>query len=262
MNFQNIITSQNGAVLLITVNRPEKMNALNMLTLSEFEQAMKLAYNNEEIKGIVITGSGEKAFIAGADIKEFADYSKTQGREMVENGQKVLKLVEECPKPVIAAVNGYALGGGCELAMACHLRVGSENAKFGQPEVKLGIIPGYGGTQRLLQLIGKSKAMELLLTGNIIDATEAKNLGMLNYIVPIESLILKSIELLTKIINNSSIAVKGIINTTNAFYDYKTDGFNTEIQEFEKCFGSIDFIEGTNAFISKREPNFNRKKSE
>ena len=161
MDFQNILTSQKNKIFLITINRPDKMNALNMLTLSEFEKAMMMAFNNREIKGIIITGAGEKAFIAGADIKEFKTYSKKQGREMVENGQRVLKLVEECPKPIIAAVNGYALGGGCELAMACHIRVGSGNAKFGQPEVKLGIIPGYGGTQRLIQLIGKSKAMEL-----------------------------------------------------------------------------------------------------
>lgn len=256
MDFQNIVTTQENHIFLITINRPVYLNTLNMLTLSEFEKAMIIAYKNEEIKGIIITGAGDKAFIAGADIKEFANYSKVQGKEMVENGQRVLKLIEECPKPVIAAINGYALGGGCELAMACHLRIGSENAKFGQPEVKLGIIPGYGGTQRLLQLIGKSKALELLLTGDTIDATEAKNLGLLNCIVTIDNLIPKSIELLTKIINNSPIAVKSIINSTNGFFSYHIDGFKNEIFEFEKCFCSIDFFEGTNAFISKRKPNF------
>jgi enoyl-CoA hydratase len=258
MNFQNIITSLRDNIFIITINRPENRNALNMSTFSEFERAMMIAYSNRDIKGIIITGEGDKAFIAGADIKEFATYTKKQGKEMVENGQRVLKLIEECPKPVIAAVNGYALGGGCELAMACHLRIGSENAKFGQPEVKLGIIPGYGGTQRLIQLIGKSKALELLLTGETIDAIEAKNLGLLNYCVKAEDLIPKSIELLTKIIENSPIAVNSIINATNAFYSYNIDGFDNEIQEFAKCFGSEDFIEGTNAFISKRRPNFSK----
>lgn len=257
MDLQNIITTLENHIFLITINRPEKLNALNKLTLSEFEKAMIMANKNKEIKGIIITGAGEKSFIAGADIKEFANYSKSQGKEMVENGQRILKLIEECPKPVIAAVNGYAMGGGCELAMACHLRLGSENAKFGLPEVKLGIIPGYGGTQRLLQLIGKSKAMELLLTGDTIDANEAKNLGLLNSITTIESLIPKSIELLTKILENSPISVKSIISTVNAFFSYNVDGFTNEIQEFEKCFGSDDFFEGTNAFVSKRKPKFN-----
>jgi enoyl-CoA hydratase len=256
MDFQNIITARDNHIFTITINRPDNLNALNMMTLSEFEKAMIMAYTNEEIKGIIITGSGDKAFIAGADIKEFANYSKSQGKEMVINGQRVLKLIEECPKPIIAAVNGYALGGGCELAMACHLRIGSENAKFGQPEVKLGIIPGYGGTQRLLQIVGKSKAMELLLTGDTIDAIEAKNLGLLNYVVPIENLISRTTELLTKILSNSPIAVKSIINASNGFFSCNVDGFYNEILEFEKCFGSVDFFEGTNAFISKRKPNF------
>jgi enoyl-CoA hydratase len=257
MNFENIITRQENNILLITINRPDKLNALNKLTLSELEQAMIIGYTKEKIKGIILTGAGEKAFIAGADIKEFSDYSKEQGKEMVINGQRVLKIIEECPKPVIAAINGYALGGGCEVAMACHLRIGTETAIFGQPEVKLGIIPGYGGSQRLLQIIGKTKAMELLLTGDSINANEAKKLGLLNYIVQSENLIIKSIELLTKIIYNSPLAIKSIINTTNAFFSHNVDGFSIEIQEFEKCFGSNDFIEGTNAFITKRKPIFN-----
>lgn len=259
MDFQNILITQEKSILLIKINRPDNMNALNKITLSEFEKAMLFAYKNENIKGIIITGTGEKAFIAGADIKEFSTYSKAQGKKMVENGQRVLKLVEECPKPVIAAVNGYALGGGCELAMACHLRIGSENAKFGQPEVKLGIIPGYGGSQRLIQLVGKAKAFEMLLTGETIDANEAKNYGLLNYVVASENLILKSFELLNKILDNSPIAVTSVINTTNAYYNYNVDGFKNEIVEFEKCFGSDDFIEGTNAFILKRKPNFSKK---
>jgi enoyl-CoA hydratase len=256
MTFQNIITRQENHIFLITINRPENLNALNSLTLSEFEKAIKLAFTANEIKGIIITGAGDKAFIAGADIKEFAGFTKLQGKEMVENGQRVLKLIEESPKPVIAAINGYALGGGCELAMACHLRIGSENAKFGQPEVKLGIIPGYGGTQRLHQIIGKAKAFEFLLTGDTIDAIEAHRLGLLNYIVTFSNLIPFSIELMTKIINNSPIAIKSIINATNAFYAFNLDGFKNEILEFENCFGSVDFVEGTNAFITKRKPVF------
>jgi enoyl-CoA hydratase len=256
MEFENIITYLEGNIFQIMINRPDKMNALNMLTLSEFEEAMKIADSDKNVKGIIITGSGEKAFIAGADIKEFSKYTKKQGREMVENGQRVLKLIEECSKPVIAAINGFALGGGCELAMACHIRIGSQNAKFGQPEVKLGIIPGYGGTQRILQIIGKAKAFELLLTGSVIEASEAKELGLLNYVTSSETLIPKATEILNKILENSPIAIKSIINTVNGFFAKEIDGFKYEIMEFEKCFGSKDFFEGTEAFISKRKPNF------
>jgi enoyl-CoA hydratase len=256
-SFKNITVTQEHNILLIVINRPKNLNALNKLTLLEFERSMMSAYSDDSIKGIIITGAGDKAFIAGADIKEFKFYSNAQGKEMVENGQRVLKLIEDCPKPTIAAVNGYALGGGCELAMACHLRIGTDNAKFGLPEVKLGIIPGYGGTQRLHQLVGKSKAMELLLTGGTINAEEAEKIGLLNYIVSSDTLLTKALELLTKILNNSPVAIKSIIKATNAYYTFNVDGFNTEIQEFKKCFGSSDFDEGTDAFISKRKPNFN-----
>jgi enoyl-CoA hydratase len=254
--FENLLVNFENNVFQITVNRPQNLNALNMKTLNEFEQAISIVYREKEIRGVIVTGSGEKAFIAGADIKEFSGFSREQGRQMVENGQRVLKLVEECPKPVIAAINGYALGGGCELAMACHIRIASENARFGQPEVKLGIIPGYGGTQRLLQLVGKTKAMEMLMTGDPIDAFEAKSLGILNYIVKPDQLIPKSKEVLHQIFSNSSIAIKSVINSVSAFYASDVDGFIAEINEFEKCFGSEDFIEGTNAFINKRKPSF------
>jgi len=258
MELQYIKKTLENHVLIITVNRPDKMNALNMQTLSEFEIAMKVANTTDEVRGIIITGAGDKAFIAGADIIEFSGYSKEQGRKMVENGQRVLKLVEECSKPVIAAINGYALGGGCELAMACHLRIGSVNAKFGQPEVKLGIIPGYGGTQRLIQLIGKSKAMELLLTGDTINAEEAKNLKLLNLITTPEDLIPQAIKMLNRILENSPLAIRGIINSVNAFYSDGGCGFSSEILEFVNCFGSSEFIEGTDAFLSKRKPDFNK----
>ena len=260
MNQKNVHRSLENRILLITINRPDNLNALNLETLSELEHAVREVYSNNDISGAIITGTGNKAFVAGADIKEFANYTKTQGRKMAENGQRIFKLVEECPKPIIAAVNGYALGGGCELAMACHLRIAAPNAKFGQPEVKLGIIPGYGGTQRLLQILGKTHAMKLLLTGGTIDAMEAKNYGLLTDIVPAENLISACESLLKKIMENSPLAIKSTINSVNAFYSHNVDGFKKEIEEFEICFGSNDFKEGTTAFLSKRKPDFFEKK--
>lgn len=259
MNLQNILIQFENKILILTINRPQELNVLNMTTLLEIEKVLSLIYKDKSIRGVVITGSGSKSFIAGADIKEFSTYSKEEGRQMVEKGQSVFKMIEECPKPILAAINGFALGGGCELAMACHVRVASLNAKFGQPEVKLGIIPGYGGTQRLHQIIGKSKAMEMLLTGKSIDATEALNLKLVNYIVSSKELMAKSIELLSQVIENSPMAISSIINASNSYYSYKEDGFNTEISEFSACFGSADFKEGTDAFISKRKPDFFRK---
>jgi enoyl-CoA hydratase len=259
MNFENIIVKKESNILQITFNRPDKLNSLNKATLTEFENALTIAREKSgEIRGIILTGSGEKSFIAGADIKEFSQYSKSQGREMVENGQRILRLLEESTIPVLAAVNGFAIGGGCEIAMACHIRIGSENAKFGQPEVKLGIIPGFGGTQRLIQIIGKSKAMELLLSGKTINAVEAKDLGLINYIIKPQDLLSVSWNLMDNILHNSPQAIKSIISCVNAFYSYNADAFNTEINEFEKCFGEPDFFEGTNAFLSKRLPDFKK----
>lgn len=256
MNYENIIVKKIGDILLITINRPTQLNALNKVTLKEFENVMEFAINNENVKGIIITGAGNKAFIAGADIKEFSNYTVDEGREMVINGQRVLKFVEESPKPVIAAINGYALGGGCELAMSCHLRIASENATFGQPEVDLGIIPGYGGTQRLVQLIGKSKAIELLMTSKMIDVKEAKNLGLVNYITSPDNLITKSIEVLKIILSKSPEAIRGIINSVNAYFSEESNGYHIEIEEFSECFGSKNFKEGVNAFLEKRKPQF------
>lgn len=259
MDLQNILIQLEKNILIVTINRAQELNVLNMTTLLEIEEVLSLIYKDKNIRGVVITGSGSKSFIAGADIKEFSTYSKIEGKKMVEKGQSVFKMIEESPKPILAAINGFALGGGCELAMACHLRIASSNAKFGQPEVKLGIIPGYGGTQRLHQIIGKSKAMEMLLTGKSIDAFEALNLRLVNYIVSYEELITKSLEILNQIIENSPISISSIIKASNSHYYPLEDGFRTEISEFSRCFGSADFKEGTNAFISKRKPDFFRK---
>ena len=259
MELQNIHTQIKNNILIATINRPQELNVLNMASLLELEYVLSLIYDDENIRGVVITGSGNKSFIAGADIKEFSTYSKKQGRTMVEKGQSVFKLIEESPKPILAAINGFALGGGCELAMACHLRIASSNARFGQPEVKLGIIPGYGGTQRLHQIIGKSKAMEMLLTGNSIDAAEAFNLKLVNCIVSSDELMNKSMEVIGQVVGNSPLAIGSVIKASNSFYHTKKDGYKSEIVEFGECFGSIDFKEGTDAFKGKRKPNFFRK---
>jgi len=256
MDFQNILTHLQNNILIVTVDRPKELNVLNMATLLEFEKIFIKIKEDDKIKAAIITGSGSKSFIAGADIKEFSKFSKKEGNEMVKKGQYVLKMIEDSAKPILAAINGFALGGGCELAMACHLRIASVNAKFGQPEVKLGIIPGYGGTQRLHQIVGKSKAMEILLTGRSIDANEAIHIGLVNYIVPSTELLSKSIDLLRQVIENSPVAINGIIKASNAFYNFEDDGFKAEISEFTTCFGSDDFKEGTAAFISKRKPSF------
>ncbi|MBI3502618.1 MAG: enoyl-CoA hydratase/isomerase family protein [Bacteroidetes bacterium] len=259
MSFQNLLTKTENGVLTITVNRPDKLNALNKLTVQEIGQAIQEAKNNSEVKAIIITGSGTKGFVAGADISEFIDLSVEEGRAMAKAGQNVFKLIEDCTKPVIAAVNGFALGGGCELAMACHLRVASENAKFGQPEVNLGLIAGYGGTQRLIQYIGKTKAMELHLTADMITAQEALQLGLVNYVVAQEQLIPKCLELAEKIKSKSPKAIGSAITSMNAYFAEGVDGFSKEIEEFSNCFATEDFKEGTSAFLEKRKPNFTGK---
>jgi enoyl-CoA hydratase len=242
--YQNILAEVAEGIMTITINRPDKLNALNKQTIAEVGMAIEAAEKNTDVRGVILTGSGTKAFIAGADISEFASFSIEEGSALAAHGHRVFNSVENCSKPVIAAVNGFALGGGCELAMACHMRVAADNAKFGQPEVKLGLIPGYGGTQRLPMLIGKSKAMELLMTADMVDANEAYRLGLVNYVVPQEQLLDKCREILSKI---------------NAHYDYKTDGFQEEINRFGACFGTEDFIEGTQAFLNKRKPEFKAK---
>lgn len=256
MDFQNLLTKTENGIMTITVNRPDKLNALNRITIQELRHAIHEARTNTEVKAIIITGSGTKSFVAGADISEFLGLSIEQGKAMAKAGQDAFKQIEDCTKPVVAAVNGFALGGGCELAMACHLRVASENAKFGQPEVNLGLIAGYGGTQRLIQYIGKTKAMELHLTGDMISANEAFQLGLVNYVVPQEQLIPKCIELIEKIKAKSPKAVSSAIAAMNAYFMEGMDGFAKEVEEFGKCFGTEDFKEGTSAFLNKRKPNF------
>jgi enoyl-CoA hydratase len=256
MIFENLLTALENEILTITINRPDKLNALNKKTVEELGQAIAAAETNKAVKAILITGAGQKAFVAGADIAEFVGLSVEQGKKLAQAGQGVFKQIETCSKPVLAAVNGFALGGGCELSMACHLRIASENAKFGQPEVNLGLIAGYGGTQRLIQYIGKTKATELHLTADMITAEQALTLGLVNYVVPQEVLIEKSIALLEKVKNKSPKAITGVIKSVNAYYENGIDGFKTEIDEFGKCFSTEDFKEGTSAFLEKRKASF------
>jgi len=259
MPYENLLTSAENGVLTITINRPDKLNALNKKTVSEIGEAIKAAKEDEAVKAIIITGSGPKSFVAGADIAEFVGLSVEEGKALAKAGQDVFRSIETCPKPVIAAVNGFALGGGCELSMACHLRIASDNAKFGQPEVNLGLIAGYGGTQRLIQYIGKTKAAELHMTADMITAEQALNLGLVNYVVPQDQLMAKCLEVIEKIKSKSPKAITGVINSVNAYFENGVDGFETEINEFGKCFATEDFKEGTSAFLEKRKANFTGK---
>ncbi|MBT3209045.1 MAG: enoyl-CoA hydratase [Bacteroidetes bacterium] len=256
MNYENILENIEEGILTITINRPKFLNALNKKTFAEIETAMNLAISNEKVKAIIFTGAGEKAFIAGADIKEFANFTDEQGTELSSNGMRIFQIIEDSPKPVIAAINGFALGGGNELALSCHLRIASENAKLGQPEVNLGVTPGYAGTQRLARYIGKTKAIELLMTAGMIGAAEAKDLGLINYVVLQEELLPKAKELLKKIMKKSPVAVAGVIKCVNAYYNKKECGFETEAKVFGDCFATEDFKEGTTAFLEKRKANF------
>lgn len=255
--FNNLALSLDKGILTITVSRPEKMNALNLATVEEIRTAIQRVYDDTEILGVILTGAGDKAFVAGADIKEVAELNEVNARKFAENGQEVFALIENCHKPVIAAVNGFALGGGCELAMACHLRVATSNAKFGQPEVNLGIIPGYGGTQRLTQLIGKGKALELMMTGDMISADEAQQLGLVNHVVTgAEELKTKCEKLIQKITSKAPLAIGMVIDCVNAAFRAEENGYQTEANNFASCCKSDDFHEGTAAFIEKRKPEF------
>ncbi len=255
--FKNLILELSDNILIITVNRESQLNALNLETLEEIKTAMQSVCDDKDIKGVIFTGAGEKAFVAGADIREFTGVNEVTGRKFSEGGQEVFQMIENCNKPVIAAVNGFALGGGCELAMACHMRIATSNARFGQPEVNLGIIPGYGGTQRLTHLIGKGKAMELMLTGDMINAEEALQLGLVNYVEQTrEDLLAKSKEIITKISKKAPLAIGMVIDCVNAVFTDGEDGYQTEANSFSRCCGTQDFKEGTQAFIEKREPQF------
>jgi len=254
---ENILLEEQDQVLLITINREKQLNALNKSTIEELSSALDDAAQNDSIRSVVITGSGGKAFVAGADIKEFASFSVEQGKALAAEGQtKLFNKVEKMNKPVIAAINGFALGGGLELAMAAHMRVASDNARMGLPEVSLGVIPGYGGTQRLAQLVGKGKALELITSAGMIKAPEALNWGLVNYVVPLDELIAKAKEMASATHRNSPVAIKAAIKAVLAGYETGTDGLEREIELFGECFGTDDFKEGTSAFMEKRKASF------
>lgn len=255
--YTTLLTEQKGQILTITINRPAQLNALNKLTIEELHTALKAANETPEIGVVILTGSGEKSFVAGADIKEFADFTIAQGGELAQKGQQTLfSFIEKMNKPVIAAINGFALGGGLELAMAAHIRVAALNAKMGLPEVSLGVIPGYGGTQRLANIVGRGKANELVFTAGMMKADEALTWGLVNHVVEQEELLAKAEEIATKILANSATAIAAAIRSINANFEDGVNGFDVEIEEFGLSFGTADFKEGTTAFLEKRKPNF------
>ncbi|CAM1334429.1 enoyl-CoA hydratase/isomerase family protein [Tenacibaculum aestuariivivum] len=257
MNFKNILVKITDGLATITINRPKKLNALNSATIEELSTAFKILEDNATIKVIIITGRGEKAFVAGADISEFANFSTQEGEKLARLGQESLfNLIENLSTPVIAAINGFALGGGLELAMACHFRIAADTAKMGLPEVSLGLIPGYGGTQRLPQLVGKGKAMELIMTATMITAQDAKQWGLINHIITQDELLPLAEKIAEKIKRNSSIAISAAIRAINDNFKDGVNGFETEIIEFGDSFATEDFKEGTTAFLEKRKPNF------
>ena len=260
MSYQNILINNNNGITTITINRPSKLNALNKATIDELHSAFAEADSDTDMKVVILTGSGEKAFVAGADISEFANFSVKEGGKLAKKGQElVFDFIENLSKPVIAAVNGFALGGGLELAMACHFRIASDTAKMGLPEVSLGVIPGYGGTQRLPQLVGKGKAMELIMTAGMIGADEAKTYGLVNHVTTLEELLPLAEEIASKIMRNSPLAISAAINAVNANFKDGVNGYDIEVKEFGNCFGTDDFTEGTTAFLEKRKANFFEK---
>lgn len=254
--YNTLLTAIDNNICIITINRPDKLNALNKTVMAEISAAIDEVYNNNEIKAAIITGAGPKSFVAGADISEFIGLTVEQGKVLAKQGQDIFFKIENAPKPIIACVNGFALGGGCELAMACHFRIASDNAKFGQPEVNLGLLPGYGGTQRLTQLIGKGRAIELMISGNMIDAATALQYGLVNYVTTQDELLNKATTLLQTIITKAPIAVAKCIAAANAVFDESKNGFAFEVDAFGDCFGTADKTEGTTAFLEKRKPLF------
>jgi enoyl-CoA hydratase len=256
--YKTLHTDLTDNILTVTINRPDKLNALNKDVISELGEVVEEIYTNTDIKSAVITGAGPKAFVAGADISEFQGLSKQAGEALSAKGSDIFFRIASCPKPIAAAVNGFALGGGCELAMACHFRLCVPNAKFGQPEVNLGLIPGYGGTQRLTELIGRGRAIEIMLTGRMVEATEAHTMGLVNYIVTEPDELLSETRKLLGIINEKApLAVARIIECVNiAAGEGPYDGFAREQEAFGECFGTEDMKEGTAAFLEKRKPRF------
>jgi enoyl-CoA hydratase len=260
MQLTSLTTHLNEGILTITINRPDKLNALNKTVIEELHSVLESFSKHPEMKAAIITGAGPKSFVAGADIAEFLELDATGGAALAAKGQElVFNKIEQSAKPIIAAVNGFALGGGCELAMACHFRIATENAKFGQPEVNLGLIPGYGGTQRLTQLIGKGKAMELMMTGAMINAAEALQLGLVNYVTPPEELLPKANSLLQTIIQKAPLAIAEIIRLTNIAALGNENGLQEEITAFGRLFDTKDAKEGATAFLEKRTPVFKGK---
>lgn len=257
MNYENILVSSTNGVATITINRPTKLNALNIATIQELHNAFEELEKNNQIRVIILTGNGEKAFVAGADISEFAAFSAEQGTQLAANGQELLfDYIENLKTPVIAAINGFALGGGLELAMACHFRIASNNAKMGLPETSLGLIPGYGGTQRLPQLIGKGRAMEMIMTAGMVTAEDAYRTGLVNHIVPQTDLLDFCNGIAQRIMKNSPSAISQAINAVNANFISGVNGFDIEIKNFGDCFATEDFKEGTTAFLEKRKAEF------
>lgn len=256
--YTTLLTSFHNNILTITINRPDKLNALNKQVFDDLDKVFDIVYNNPDIRSVIITGAGNKSFVAGADILEFKDFNSEEGKALSLRGHQVFFKIENCPKPVVAAVNGFALGGGCELAMSCHFRIASRNAKFGQPEVNLGLLPGYGGTQRLVQLIGKAKAMELLFSAAIINADEALSLRLVNYVVDEAELLNKAGEILSVINTKSPNAISHCIVAANAVFDESLNGYQVEATAFGNCFQSPEMIEGVGAFLEKRKPDFSK----
>jgi enoyl-CoA hydratase len=254
--YQTLLDSLENGLLIITINRADKLNALNNSVISDLDALVNEVERNAAIKAVIITGAGQKAFVAGADISEFVGLDNEEGKMLAKKGQDIFARIENCTKPIVAAVNGFALGGGCELAMACHFRIASDNAKFGQPEVNLGLIPGYGGTQRLVQLIGKGRALELLMTGNMIDASIALEYGLVNHVVPQDDLLPKAKMIVEQIIAKAPLAVAKCITAANAVFT-ETNGYEVELKGFGECFSTNDMKEGTSAFLEKRKPHFN-----
>jgi enoyl-CoA hydratase len=257
MSYQNIKVEDTSGVRVLTIDRPQQLNALDRTTIDELSQALDASREDKNLRVLIITGGGQKAFIAGADIKEFAGFSVEEGRALSAQGHdRLFNKVERMNKPVIAAVNGFALGGGLELAMSCHFRIASDNARLGLPETGLGVIPGYGGTQRLARLVGRGKAMEMILVAGMIKADDAFQWGLVNQVVPQDRLLDVCREIATRIMKNSPMALAAAIRAVNAGYEPGADGMETEIEEFGNCFGTVDFKEGTAAFLEKRTANF------
>lgn len=255
-SLSSLLVTLQDAVLTVTINRPDKMNALNRIVFEELEKVLDVVDTNEKIRAVIVTGAGTKAFVAGADITEFTTIDQQEAKQLARRGQLIFERIEKNTKPFVAAVNGFALGGGCELAMACHLRLAAEQAKFGQPEVNLGLIPGYGGTQRLTQLVGKGKALELMMSAHLLSAAEALQWGLVNHVCAAEELIEKTTQLLTAITSKGPGAVGRVIAAVNAHFEKGPDGYVEEVRLFGDCFGTPEMKEGVSAFLEKRKPNF------